>query len=141
MAPPPNLKRLAAENFEGAEDWFLEAFLPQLNGFLGDVVNALSGALTHKENLLSEERDIQVMMGVGSGSPDAAPFPLYIKPQKVLRPRNVIVTFVKVETSVTASPVSAVMPFWDLTSKGLIRIRWFTGLDASTTYSIRVRFD
>lgn len=130
---PPSLKQVDTTQMEEAPEWFREVFLSQLNPFLRDVVNAFLSILAEKE-----ERVVRVSTGASYG---ADTNPVFIAPQKVRQPQNVIVTKVVITSSATAAPVAAVQPFWRLTSKGEVEVRWFTGLDANTTYDIRLRMD
>lgn len=136
MATPPNLKRLAAENFDEAEDWFKESFLPLLNGFLGDVVNALTHNL-NTENIAREDRVVTFTTGA-SVAIDTAPFPIILKPQFVRKPQGVTVLNPSVDN---VAPVGAAQAIFRPTSDGSIAIRLVTGLDASTTYKMLVRLE
>jgi hypothetical protein len=136
MATPPSLKRLAAENFDDAEDWFKEAFLPQLNGFLGDVVNALSRSL-NGDNILREDRVLAFETG-GTVAIDTAPFPLLLKPQLVRRPQSVVVLNPAVDGE---APVGAAQVIFRLTADGDVAVRLVTGLDASKKYKMLLRLE
>lgn len=136
MASPPSLKRLATESFEDADDWFKEMFLPLLNGFLGDVANALNRSLDG-DNILREDREFIFTTGA-TVAIDAPPFPLFFTPQVAKQPHNLIITNNAVDG---VSPIGAVQPVWDRTADGRVRLRLLTGLDANTRYKMRARFD
>ncbi len=107
MAPPPKLKRLRPEDydFEAPPSEWGPKLLEVLTQFCGDVSAALTGQVSYGENIRSEEREIRVQMPSGSGSADAAPYPLFLKPQRALQPRNMVVTHVKMEAT-TGSPIT-----------------------------------
>ena len=136
MAQPPSLKRIAEEGLEDAEEWFRNGFLPQINPFLRDTVNLLSGQVDAL-NLAAEEREITFTTGA-SVAIDTAPFPLLLTPQKKQSPQNLVITNCAVDG---VAPVGAAQAVWDRTSDGKVRIRLITGLDASTAYKMRIRWD
>lgn len=129
LAPsPPSLKRLLAEKFEGAEEWFTQEFLPPFNSFASDVVASLS-------RTLAEEREITFTTGV-SISEGTAPFPLFIKPQLVSNVRRVTISNPCIEDSLL--PTGAAQPQWRLASDGSVELRMITGLSVSSTYKMRL---
>ncbi len=138
MAAPPNLRRLVLENLgDDVPDWFATGVVPQLNPFLSGTCDVLTRNLSVADNLAAEEREIVFTTGA-SVAIDSAPFPLLLVPQRVKRPLNLIITNAAVDG---VAPVGAAQAIWRMTSSGRVEIRLITGLDASTTYKMRLRFD
>ncbi len=135
---PPSLKRVDAAEYEDAEPWFLERFLPLLNSFFGDVVANLDRGLG-LENLRREERVLEFTTNSNVTQGAVSPWPLVIVPQKVRRPENVYMSRVENVTDSSSVGISAgaVQPWWIHGSKGEVVVRFITGLNVDTKYRLR----
>jgi hypothetical protein len=136
MAQPPKLKRFAADAFEGAEDWFLDGFLPAFNDFATTVTNALSGALSAPENINAYvEKGVRVLLG----ATPAEAFPIIIANRLGRIPESVSVA--SYSTTEGATPTVAVGIRWDVTGDGRVRILDFPGLQASSEYRVNLKVE
>lgn len=139
MAAPPPIKRLNAEDFDDAPEWFA-SFLESYNSFASSVAAALSSGID-RDNLTAQlEEDVRVVTGA-SVAENVAPFPIIFKLRMPARPRALWV--VKPINQATGSPVfsSAVMPSWDLTPDGRVRIRYLSGLSTNSKYLFSFRLE
>jgi len=134
MAALPVTTNFRIENYAEAEEWFLR-FLDELNTSYGQLTGALDGNLSRGANIAGT---IHAPMRAAVGAAltaDASPFPLYLTANPRARPRAVWVGRVT-PVDGAALPSSAVMPLWDFTGDGRIRIRLVTGLPINSTYDI-----
>jgi len=137
LAPqPPSLRRLLAEKFENAEEWFTQEFLPQFNSFATDVSNAL-------QRTVAEERVIEFATNSNVTTADASPWPLIIKPQHMTGFENLTLTRVENLTDASAAGVSsgAVWPWWTKGPNGECIVRFISGLNVDSKYRFRFRLD
>lgn len=132
MGAIPQLKRLSREDFKDAPAWF-GRFLDLLSTFIGDVSGALGGQLD-ASNLRKQFEP----MTVTTKAVLADSFPLTFKNRLGAAPKKVALVRCIPETLPTSwVGVAAVgVPAWDLTSAGLIRIRYIGGLAVSTKYQL-----
>ncbi len=144
MSSPPSTRRIDAETFEGAPEWFRDNFLPLLNNFMGDAQACFARGLDADENLRAAfVEDYQLV----TGATVANSFPLYLEFPAGLgswTPRDVRVT--KVETPdtplvVLTSPVWCQWDVVDRNRKSVVRIRTITGLAVSTKYRLCFRLE
>lgn len=139
MAAPPPVRRVAVEDFPDAPEWF-ERFVESYNTFATAVSQALSGQID-RENIVSQlEENVRVVTGATVSS-DVAPFPLIFKNRMPVQPRACWV--VRAVNQASGAPVfsTAVMPTWDLTSDGRVRIRYLSGLSANSKYLFSFRLE
>lgn len=144
MSSPPSLKRISAESFEGAEEWFRDQFLPLLNGFLGEAQACLNRGLDADENLRAAFVEGYALT---TGATVANSFPLYLAFPEGLgnwRPRDVRVTKIELPDSPATVLTDPVWCQWDVVTrdkKDCIRIRTITGLAVSTKYRLIFRVE
>jgi len=139
MATPPPVKRLSIDDFDEAPEWFSQ-FLDSYNMFASSVGQALQGGLD-RDNLVGQlEEGVRVVTGA-SVAENVAPFPIIFKLRMSQRPRGLWV--VNAINQASGSPVfsSAVMPSWDLTPDGRVRIRYLSGLSTNSKYLFSFRLE
>lgn len=136
MAVPPKLRRFAAESFEGAEEWFLDGFLPSFNDFATTVTNALDGGLSFPENISAYvEKNVRVVTPAAV----ADAFPLILANRLGRSPSSVVIAQYSTESG--TAPTSAVGVRWDVTGDGRLRILALPGLQASSEYRVSLKVE
>lgn len=135
MASPPSLKRLDESKFDDMPDSFHSEFLPAFNGFTSDTTNGLTELLARPV----EYRELVFTTPSSSVSENAAPFPLYLKPQTA---KNwSICTVVNPTLRDGASPGAAAQALYEKTADGQLKVRFVTGITTSTTYKMLLRIE
>lgn len=139
MASPPKLKRLSADSFEDAPEWFTDVFLPSFNDFATTAVNALNGGLTAPENVSAY---IETPLRVTSDVAGLIGFPLVIANRLGRLPACVTIARLEVATGGAPTGLAAAVGLvWDLTSDGRIRVLDFPGLPLSVDWRISLKVE
>lgn len=139
MAAPPTVRRAASEDYQDAPEWF-ERFLETYNTFASAVAGALTGGIDRENTVSQLEENVRVVTGA-SVAENVAPFPLIFRNRMPVKPRALWV--VAAANQASGGPVfsTAVMPTWDMTPDGRVRIRYLSGLSTNSKYLFSFRLE
>lgn len=133
MSQPPSLTRFNIENYEGAPEWFA-LFIADLNTPLGQLADAVGGDLVRGDNVRGQKwSKVRVSTGA-SVTADASPFPIFLKLDTGFVPEVLLLGKISLPANATL-PTDAIQPYWETTNDGRIKIRYLSGLAASTVYT------
>lgn len=137
MASLPPSKRITKEDLKGSPDWVTQLLTP-INSFFESVYSALDKNLTLGDNLSGNIVSIKVNTKTTYGTiPLADNWEIIstTNPLKI-RPRSVVLGQI-VETEKFSTLTSPIQIHWDYLNNS-IRVRYISGLAASTKYDINL---
>lgn len=128
MAKLPPVKRIIKEDF--LEVPWIGKLLQPLSDFMENVYFALNAKLTHKDNILSDIRTLDVTGG-------EFPMSFTVNLGAGSKPGHLVVTKVTENTDNPAVITGAVFAHWDF-QNNKVRIRNISGLTPGTRYNVTV---
>lgn len=131
MIPVPKPVKLAVEDLGPKAPEWAQKLLASLNGFLSDTVNSFSATAA---SFNSKSVDVETPASVVI---TAQPFPVEFRP--TTRPTSVWIGQVLPLSGNPTMTSAVTIPRWELTTTGLVRIPFITGLPVSS--KLRITFE
>lgn len=134
MAALPEYKRLLREDFAEIEEDWIEKLIYPINQFNEQVTSALNQSLTLTDNVQGAFRS--AIFTTASNYNTGTFTPIKLSWGFRTSPNAVLLGRVYLPDSPTTVITAATSVDWNVTSQGLINIRYIAGLANSTKYSV-----
>ncbi len=126
MARPPRTRRISADDYQDAPDWF-KRFLDQMNVYLGDSATAFDDILTENRSRQTEEVKFTT-----SASGTVSNVKLKNRLPKV--PVSVEIGQIRPTSGSSSTAIAVGKPIWKMVTGNFISIDHIGGLSNSTEY-------
>ncbi len=136
MAALPPLQSIIAEHVTNADGTLdPQRLLFVLNQFMGAVYSALNRGIALGANILAEVKELPLFTTAATVE---ATFPMYLTMSAGMppNPKGVWVAYAKNRTNTSTLFYSPPTVDWEPVGDGRIRIKYLSGLDASTKYQV-----